>query len=405
MKKPYEESGIFTINPVVNAKNIFRENNIKVLNTSGILESELFENLQLKITASYNNRMGKNSQFNNSKTLRGTPLRRNNTDGVNGEISHTEVADWTNENTLTWHKYLNGGHYLQAMGGFSVSGRKYSTYGFKATNLPNEELGINGLSEGKLRTSIASSSSSTLASYMARVNYRFKSTYYATLTMRADGSSKFPTENKWGYFPSAAVSWKFGNEKFMKNMDFISNGRLRASYGMTGNNRVSDFAYRSSLSFDDLSAYSFNNEPHLGLDLALGNNKLKWETVKQLDLGLDVDFFNNRVSFVADVYRKLTDDMLLRTSIPGSSGYSSVYTNIGSIENKGLELTLNTVNLKTTNFGWTTSFNISFNKNNIRSLANGEMSRFSYISSFSTRMAEEPMYIAQVGVRQLCFMD
>lgn len=144
--------------------------------------------------------MGKNSQFNNSKTLRGTPLRRNNTDGVNGEISHTEVADWTNENTLTWHKYLNGGHYLQAMGGFSVSGRKYSTYGFKATNLPNEELGINGLSEGKLRTSIASSSSSTLASYMARVNYRFKSTYYATLTMRADGSSKFPTENKWGYF-------------------------------------------------------------------------------------------------------------------------------------------------------------------------------------------------------------
>lgn len=396
-EEAYEESGIFTINPVVNAKNIFRENNIKVLNTSGILESELFENLQLKITASYNNRMGKNSQFNNSKTLRGTPLRRNNTDGVNGEISHTEVADWTNENTLTWHKYLNGGHYLQAMGGFSVSGRKYSTYGFKATNLPNEELGINGLSEGKLRTSIASSSSSTLASYMARVNYRFKSTYYATLTMRADGSSKFPTENKWGYFPSAAVSWKFGNEKFMKNMDFISNGRLRASYGMTGNNRVSDFAYRSSLSFDDLSAYSFNNEPHLGLDLALGNNKLKWETVKQLDLGLDVDFFNNRVSFVADVYRKLTDDMLLRTSIPGSSGYSSVYTNIGSIENKGLELTLNTVNLKTTNFGWTTSFNISFNKNNIRSLANGEMSRFSYISSFSTRMAEEPMYIAQVG--------
>lgn len=82
----------------------------------------------------------------------------------------------------------------------------------------------------------------------------------------------------------------------------------------------------------------------------MGNNKLKWETVKQLDLGLDVDFFNNRVSFVADVYRKLTDDMLLRTSIPGSSGYSSVYTNIGSIENKGLELTLNTVNLKTTKF-------------------------------------------------------
>lgn len=117
-EEAYEESGIFTINPVVNAKNIFRENNIKVLNTSGILESELFENLQLKITASYNNRMGKNSQFNNSKTLRGTPLRRNNTDGVNGEISHTEVADWTNENTLTWHKYLNGGHYLQAMGGF-----------------------------------------------------------------------------------------------------------------------------------------------------------------------------------------------------------------------------------------------------------------------------------------------
>lgn len=396
-EEAYEESGIFTINPIINAKNVFRETINKTLNASTYLDYDFNKNLKLKITASYNNTTGKTDEFYNSKTLRGTLLRANNTDGINGSVAFTEVTDWINENTLTWNKTLQKKHKFNVVGGFTISGRNTSSYGFRATNLPNESLGVKGLSEGELRTSTSNESNNTLASAIGRINYDFKSRYYLTFTARADGSSKFPSANKWGFFPSAGFSWRMNKEAFLENLDFISDSKLRVSYGLTGNNRVSDFAYRSSLSFDDLNFYSYNNTPATGLSIGLGNEKLKWETVKQLDLGYDLGLFRDRINITADVYQKITDDMLLRTSIPGSSGFTSVYTNIGSIENKGLELTLNTVNIRNKNFSWTTNFNISFNKNKILSLSNGERNRFSYISAFSSRMSEEPMYIAQVG--------
>ncbi|MBD0833669.1 SusC/RagA family TonB-linked outer membrane protein [Aestuariibaculum sp. TT11] len=393
----YEDSGIFTINPVINAENVLRENTINTLTANGYYRYDINKNLELKITGSYFNRSGRNDQFYNSKTHRGTPIRLNNTNGINGSVSHSEQINWVNENTITWKKYVGENHYFNAVGGFAASGSKSNTYGFTAINLPNEELGVNGLSEGDLQTSTSDASGNTLASFMGRLNYRLASKYYFTLTMRADGSSKFPTVNKWGYFPSGAFAWRLNKEKFMEAVNFISNAKLRASYGATGNNRVSDFAYRSSLNFSDLNSYSFNNQTYTGVELSLGNDKLKWETVKQLDLGLDLGLFKDRISLETDVYLKTTDDMLLRTQIPGSSGFTSVYTNIGSIENRGLEITLNTVNVQTPSFSWLTNFNISFNKNKILSLSDGELSRFSYINSFSNRMAEEPMYIAEVG--------
>ncbi|MCA4806959.1 TonB-dependent receptor [Myroides odoratimimus] len=393
----YEDSGVFTINPVINAKNVLRENIIKSLNASGYLTSELTNNLTLKITGSYNTQNGRSNQFYNSNTLRGTDLRANNTDGINGEVSNTEVINWVNENTLTFKQGFNKTHHINAVAGFTLSGRSTRTYGFRATNLPNEELGVDGLSQGVLRTSTTRSSSNTLASFLTRVNYRYLSNYYLSFTMRADGSSKFPKANKWGYFPSVGVAWRIGREDFVKNTNVISDAKIRASYGLTGNNRVSDFAYLSALNFNDLGSYSFNNTPYLGIDWELGNEHLKWETVKQLDFGLDLSLFNDRVNITADIYKKTTEDMLLNANIPSSSGYNKVYANIGSLENRGLELTLNTLNIKTKDFSWQTNFNIGFNQNKIRSLSEGELSRFSHISSFSQRMAEEPMYIAQVG--------
>lgn len=393
----YNDSGVLTINPVINAKNVLRENIIKSLNTSGYITSKLTDNLTLKLTGSYNTQTGRSNQFYNSNTLKGTSLRANNTDGINGEISNTEIINWVNENTLTFKQGFNKKHHINAVVGFTLSGRSSKTNGFRATNLPNEELGIEGLSQGELRTSTTRSNSNTLASFLGRVNYRYLSNYYLSLTMRADGSSKFPKANKWGYFPSVGLAWRIGREDFVKNTNFISDAKIRASYGLTGNNRVADFAYLSSLNFNDLGAYSFNNSSHLGIDIGLGNEHLKWETVKQLDFGIDLNLFNDRINITADIYKKTTEDMLLNADIPSSSGYNKIYANIGSLENKGLELTLNTINIQTKNFTWQTNFNIGFNQNKILSLSKGELSRFSHISSFSQRMAEEPMYIAQVG--------
>src|SRR5690606_7291290 len=144
-----------------------------------------------------------------------------------------------------------------AVGGFSASGRSTNAYGFSAILVPNEELGINGLAQGTPLETASNSSRNTLASFMGRVNYNYRSRYLLTATMRADGSSKFPTANKWGYFPSAAFAWRMDRERFIRNIDAISESKIRVSYGETGNNRVGDFSYLPSLDLPDLSSYSF----------------------------------------------------------------------------------------------------------------------------------------------------
>lgn len=392
-----DNSASFIINPVVNAKNVLRQKTANSLNASGYITCDLPWNIQLKVTGGINHQIARNDQFYNSKTFRGTPLRQNNTDGVNGGVSYSEHTSWVNENTLTWMKLINEIHYFNVVGGFSVSGRSVSSYGFKATNLPDESLGLNGLSKGTPKSTTSSASDNTLASFMGRINYRLLSKYYLTLTMRADGSSKFPDGNRWGYFPSGALAWQIGRENFMKNLTFLSDAKLRVSYGITGNNRVGDFSYLSAAQFSNSYYYPFDNQLFPGISLSLGNEKLKWELVKQWDFGVDISLLKNRINIVADYYIKTTNDMLLNSNIPNSSGFSRAYMNIGSIENRGLELTLNTLNVKTRNFTWETNFNISFNRNKILALTEGEESRFSKLSFYNSRISNSPMYIAKVG--------
>lgn len=392
----YEESGIFTVNPVINAKNTLNQITLNLLNTSAALTYDITKNLTFKSTGAITNRIGKEDVFYNSNTLRGSSLRASNTYGVNGSVTYKNQYSWVNENTLTWEKFMRG-HYISAVGGFSASYASSSISGFTAINVPNEELGIDGLDEGTPLVTNTAKSHNTLASFFGRANYRLLSRYYFTLTMRADGSSKFPVSNKWGYFPSAAFAWKMDREKFIKSIDFISEAKLRLTYGASGNNRITNFASYSALNFSDLNSYSYNNQTTQGLGIILGNGKLKWETVKQTNIGYDLGLFKDRIKLNADLYLKITDDMLLNANIPGSSGFTRVYMNIGKIENRGLELTLNTVNIRTKGFEWSTNFNISFNRNKILALTDSELSRFSYINSFTRRMAEEPMYIAQVG--------
>lgn len=390
--------GDFRINPVVNAENTLREVNIDILSANTYLTYDIRDDLQLKITGAANGRIGRNDQFYNKRTIRGTPLRSNNVNGVTGSVNYTQRLDWVNENTLTWKKQLNGVHRLNIVGGFSVSGRNTSGYGFSAVEIPNEELGINGLEHGTPLETNSAAGYHTMASFMSRINYNYRSKYYFTGTMRADGSSKFPTTNKWGYFPSGAVSWRMEREDFMKDLSFISEAKIRLSYGITGNNRVGDFAYLPGIDFPDLASYSFGNERILGMVIpSLGNDQLRWESSKQWDVGYDLGLFNDKISLTIDAYRKTTDDLLLRANLPYTTGFPSEFMNIGRLQNQGLEITLNTVNVKKENFAWETNFNISFNRNKVLALTEGESTLFSRISSYATRMAEEPMYVAEVG--------
>ena len=217
---------------------------------------------------------------------------------------------------------------------------------------------------------------SSFLSYFGRVHYSFLDRYLLTATMRYDGSSNFAKGNQWGSFPSAAVAWRINNESFMQEIDEITNLKLRAGYGVVGNSNVASFAYTSML---------LNTETIWGSGSALSripNENLTWETTKSVNIGLDLGLFNNRIEFIADWYRKETNDLLIVLTLPGTTGtkgtgaMGSPWGNVGSLENKGFELTLNTVNINKKDFQWRSSFIFTKNTNKVLELNTSTAQQF-----------------------------
>jgi TonB-linked SusC/RagA family outer membrane protein len=192
--------------------------------------------------------------------------------------------------------------------------------------------------------------------------------YLLTVTGRADGSSKFGENNKFSFFPSAALAWRISDEPFMSDNRLVSNLKLRTSYGLTGNSEIPPYSSLSLLSSNYRAVWNDIGVGGTGLN-RLANPDLRWEKTAQYDIGVELGLFNNRVSLEADYYYRKTTDMLLDAPVPQSSGYAIIRKNVGSMENKGVELGLNTTNVQTNNVEWTTSFNISMNKNKVLSLA------------------------------------
>src|SRR5690554_723436 len=193
-----------------------------------------------------------------------------------------------------------------------------------------------GFGKSSSTPSIGSSKGeNTLSSYLGRVNYNYRYKYYATASFRADGSSKFSQKNRWGYFPSASLAWAFSREDLLKDSDILTNGRLRLSYGQTGNNRVGNYAYRGMLTTGDNSLYPFDSNKHIAyLPTSMHNDNLKWETTDQYNVGLDLGFWNDRVNVVLDYYVKNTRDLLLQSDLAPSSGYPSAMMNIGELRSE-----------------------------------------------------------------------
>lgn len=388
----------YRINPIISAQNEYRHNDIKNLLTNGYLNYSITKNLVLNITGGLNNRVVKTGSFFNSLTSRGTPLIPSNTKGSNGSIYYNERNIWSNENTLTYNKKFNEDNKLDAVAGFSLQGIRDNTDGFAASQVPNESLGVNGLANGVDDGKVTLDSQSKLESFLGRVNYGYKSKYLFTASFRADGSSKFIKGQRWGYFPSGAFGWRMSDESFMKNLSFISNAKLRLSYGLTGNNGVGDFSYLPVVSITTKSNYSFQNaSPTNGLAVtALGNSDLKWETTAQADLGYDLSLFNNRIDISADIYRKTTKNLLLLADLPPSSGYANVYKNIGKVQNQGLEFTINTININSKSFKWESNFNISFNNSKVLELNEGQQFILSAVS-WETNYNSSSLYITKIG--------
>ena len=238
-----------------------------------------------------------------------------------------------------------------------------------ASNFPNDDIGLGDMSQAAT-PGIPDSYQSyddKLLSFFARVNYSYRSRYLFTATVRADGSSKFGDNNKWGYFPSVSGAWRIVEEDFIKDLDVFSDLKLRVGYGMAGNNRISSYGSLSilgSVSYPDGLALGSGYSP-----IQIPNADLKWESNNTFNVGLDFGFFNQRLTFAPEFYINNSHNLLLQSKIPASSGYQIMLRNIGKTRNTGVDLAINSTNIQNKDFTWSTSLNISHNNNKIVALA------------------------------------
>ncbi len=284
-----------------------------------------------------------------------------------GSRSKSFSKFWSWRNILTFNREFDL-HNINLMLGQEMQESRWEyLYGYRSGYLTN---GATDLDAGDATTAKNSNSSGTssISSFFGRLFYSFNDKYLLTTTLRYDGSSKFYGDNRWGWFPSAAVAWKVSNEAFLEDNTVINNLKLRVGWGTVGNQNVANYAYTStyaSVATNWGTGLLASNTP---------NQDLQWETTYSSNIGLDLNLFENRIEFIADVYYKKTKNLLLQLPLPayvGTSGQGSTsapWVNIGSLENKGIELTLNTVNIDKGDFQWRTNLVFSMNRNKVRSL-------------------------------------
>ncbi|QRR03522.1 SusC/RagA family TonB-linked outer membrane protein [Dyadobacter sandarakinus] len=286
------------------------------------------------------------------------------------QVTNNRYNSWQFENYLTYNKEFAKIHSLNAMLGLSWQHVDRFENMARSQNFTDTYFEYNNLGAGA--TALAPSSFASaygLNSYFARLNYGLMDKYLVTFTGRIDGSSKFGDANRYAFFPSAAVAWRVSEEEFLKGVHAITNLKIRASYGATGNSEIPAYRALAGMSSYDVI---FGGSRNIGIGVGrMSNSALQWEKTQQVDLGIELGLFSNRLSFELDLYRRKVNDMLLDAPLPMSSGYASIFTNIGSMENKGVEFAINSTNIKAGDFSWSTTFNISVNKNKVLALSGG----------------------------------
>jgi len=339
-------------------------------------EYKLLTDLTLKVTAGVD--ILNTAQDYYAPSFTGSPAGSSTGYAAGGyaSIGAGNELSWLNENTLTYDHNFNNTHFLNILAGYTTQFTKFNSSVAVAQKFPNDLTTYNNLSyAGIADLPLSSGSSDALDSYLARVNYSYEHKYNFTASARADGSSKLGANNKWGYFPSAGFSWNVNKEDFFKPVkETINSLKLRLSAGETGNSEVPPY---SSLSALAPTNYYLDSKLVTGIaPLQLPNPDLKWETTAQYDAGLDVGLFDSRINLTFDAYYKKTSDLLLNVPLPLYTGYASELENVGSVENKGIELGINTDNIKTDNFDWKTNIQFAENRNKVLSLGPGVNSYF-----------------------------
>lgn len=365
----YEPDGSYTLrNPF---ENIF-SNPIASLNeqinkssTSRLLgtvfgEYELADGLTFKVL------FGTDANNTNDNNYIPSTIYEGATTKGSATIGFLKSSSWLNENTLNYSKEFNH-HAINALVGFTQQEYERDITRTGATNFVTDNVTYNSLQDGSVTTKPYSNNTAwALLSYLGRVNYNYSHKYFLTASLRADGSSRFGKNNKWGYFPSAAASWKISEEDFFSGVSgTISDLKLRTSYGATGNQEIGE--YQSLATLRSITYLLGDNIVTGFTPNGIANSNLGWETTNQFDAGIDLGLLHNRVRVTLDGYLKKTKNLLLNVEIPWTSGQATSLQNYGAVENKGLEVSINTINLEGA-LTWNTNINFSLNRNRITSI-------------------------------------
>nr|WP_295922307.1 TonB-dependent receptor [uncultured Dyadobacter sp.] len=359
---PYNYPGI--TNPVAN----ITEYNSQFITTNLLgntyAELKLFKDFTYRVTGNVNFTGNRRNAYRTSRM----PLNQILPPSVStGTAFSDQGLSWLFNQTLNYSKSLNEMHNFDVLIGMESTKFHYQDSQGTGSSYPNDVVEtLNGSASGSTTTAVSQRLENASASYFARANYNYKGKYLVNVSVRRDGSSIFGSENRWGTFPAGSLGWRISEENFVKSIRAISEAKLRVSYGLAGNNAfTNNYPYVATLRSDN---YAFNNNLVNGLaPSSLANPQLGWERSQQLDAGIDVGLFGNRVFLIVDYYKRITRDLLLSVNVPTLTGFGTAVKNIGKMENKGWEFALNTRNL-TKAFVWNTSLNLSLNRNKVLAL-------------------------------------
>ena len=284
---------------------------------------------------------------------------------------NSSIFSYTLENILNYKKQIND-HSFGATALFSVQSEVDETFSSSVEGVTADQQQFYSMGDASTILGVGSNYTKwAILSYMGRINYGYKDKYLLTATVRADGSSRFAPAHKWGYFPSVAVAWNISKENFLENVAFLNDLKIRTGYGSTGNTGINPYATQGALS---RNAYSFGETSAFGFQPYLFRNfDLRWESTASFNIGMDFSLFDYRVNGSIDLYRASTTNLLMNRQIPANSGFTSVVSNIGATQNKGLEISLSTLNVKSgSGFKWQTDFTFYTNREQIVSLSTGK---------------------------------